>query len=695
MILLDNSYLRAADAPINSEAALLNESQAALLLQAARSEFSQGRRGAAEASCRAVLRAFPEQAGALHLLGLIALDGGNGKAAETWFHRAAESADTLPLYILTYAELVLRHRNRRAALALTRRAVALDNRSSLGWYSLGDQLLDLREYAESEACFDLALELNPGQWQALARLSILLVRTGKASAGIARFEPVLRADPENSDVIANHAALLEELSQFSEALAEAERAIRKAPYKLDHHLLAARIEMQLGRNDAALGRLEEAAALRPDDIRSIVLRATLLRMADRLEEAIALCSDALANGRESAHLLRAYALALHLNGECDAAIDLLERAAADCPGAALADKAMLLSQTGRLSDASAVYELALQHEPQLVDAWYNRSQTKIHRRGDPDIAAMEAILGGHCAFQERLLLHFALGKAYADAGNQAAAFAHWERGNQMKRSITDYEAGAASRDFASIAARSWSFTADADGSQFTELPVFIVGMPRCGSTLLEHILASHPAVHGAGEQTGLRRLFQGDAGAEHNLAKAAIARLRHYSADAARIIDKDLQNFKHLGLIHSVLPRARIIHCRRDPMDTCFSEYTKLFVGDWPFAYDLRELGLYYREYQALMRHWSSRLPVHAFMEVDYEALVSTPRETMRCVVDFLGLPWSEACMRFTETRRPVNTASLTQVRQPLYSSSVGRSRAWLPYLAPLTEALGGRLLKT
>jgi tetratricopeptide (TPR) repeat protein len=672
---------------------LLHEPQAALLIQTARREFSQGRRDAAEASCLGILRRFPEHAGALHLLGVIALDSGRGKAAEAWLRRAAESAVTLPLYILTYAELVLRHRNQRTALALTRRALALDSGAAVGWFALGDQLLDLREYAESKACFDRALVLDPGQWQARARLSILLVRTGNVSDGVARFEQVLRADPENADIIASHAALLEELGHFSEALVEVECAIRKAPRKLDHHLHAVSIEMQLGRYNAALARLEGPAAW-ADDIRSIVLRATLLRMVDRLDDAVALCSDALANGWESAELLRTLALALHLDGATDAAIELLERAAVDRPGTALADQGLLLSQAGRLDDATAAFERALQHEPRLVEAWYNRSLIKTHRQDDPDIDAMETILGGHCAFGERLLLHFALGKAHLDAGNRAAAFAHWERGNRMKRSVTAYEATATAREFAAIIAQSRSVAAVADvaedaGAQLTEVPVFIVGMPRCGSSLLEHILASHPAVHGAGEQTGLRRLLQGNTGTEHDLATAAIARLRRHSSDAARIIDKDLQNFKHLGVIHRVFPRARIIHCRRDPVDMCFSAYTQLFLGDWPFTYDLRELGLYYREYHALMRHWRSQLPDQVFMEVDYEALVSSPLETTRRVVAFLGLPWSAACMRFVETRRSVNTASLTQVRQPLYSSSIGRGRGWLPDLAPLIEALG------
>jgi hypothetical protein len=148
-------------------------------------------------------------------------------------------------------------------------------------------------------------------------------------------------------------------------------------------------------------------------------------------------------------------------------------------------------------------------------------------------------------------------------------------------------------------------------------------------------------------------------------------------------------NFQHLGLIHRLFPRARIIHCRRDAMDTCFSAYGKLFAGDLPFVYELRELGLYYRDYHALMAHWRRTLPADNLMEVDYETLVSQPDETTRRLVDFLGLPWHEACGRFFETARRVSTASFVQVRQPIYRSSVGRSAALLDHLRPLVEALG------
>ena len=552
----------------------------------------------------------------------------------------------------------------------------------------------------SGTCFERALELDTGLWQARAKLAILLGRTGRVPEALACFRQLLIDDAGNAEAIGSYAAFLQDIGQYTEALSEAERAIVMAPDSLDHRLRAADIEMQLGRYGAALDRLDGAESRWPGEIGPVVIRATLLRLIDRYDEAIVLCRDALSKGRESPELLRTYAFALHLAARHGEALTMLERATSSRPALALSDKALLLSQLGRQAEASAAYEQALAREPALVDAWYNKTQTKRYGRDDPDIGAMQGLLDGYCSARDRLLLHFALGKAHMDAENVQAAFEHWDRGNRMKRAITDYDAQATARQLASITARPWnpSDPNRACGARLDELPVFIVGMPRCGSSLVEQILASHPEVHGAGEQTRLRHCFEAHetkpAGLEsfssdQGTAEAALRILRRFSPHAARIVDKDLVNFKHLGAIHRIFPRARIIHCRRNPLDTCFSAYTKLFLGDFPFTYDQRELGLYYRHYHAVMAHWRSVLPNGIFMEIDYETVVSEPLDATRRLVNFLGLPWSDACLRFFETRRTVNTASLAQVRQPIYRSSVGRSGSLLRYLMPLTETLG------
>jgi tetratricopeptide (TPR) repeat protein len=446
----------------------------------------------------------------------------------------------------------------------------------------------------------------------------------------------------------------------------------------------------LGRYRMALDRLTILEDAWPPEIRVLALKAHLLRSIDRSDEAVALCRDALREGLESADLLRAYGLALHLTGEDAEALAVFGRAAAVNPAVALSEKGVLLSHLGRLADACSAFDEALTHEPALVDAWYNRSNVKTYSRGDPDIGRMERLLG-RCSYQERLLLHFALGKAHMDSGGTEQAFAHWHEGNRMKRAVIDYDSNASATELAMCAAGSPNpetreSTVEA---QFSDVPVFIVGMPRCGSSLIEQILASHPEVHGAGELVQLRALFEAAEPGTRPIAEVALERLRRFSPRAARIIDKDLSNFLHLGVIHRIFPHARIIHCRRDPLDTCFSAYTKLFAGGFGFTYEQRELGTYYRGYHALMAHWRSLLPGQVFMEIDYEALVSDPKTQTHRLLEFLDLPWNEACARFFDTARSVNTASFAQVRRPIYRSSVGSASPLRSHLEPLIEALG------
>jgi tetratricopeptide (TPR) repeat protein len=680
-----------------------NAQQAAAALTAARQNFARGQIDAARESCGEILRAIPEHAGALHLLGIIAHQDGDQPRAEDLLRRAAESADTTPLYLLSYADLCCKAVDHEAAVGLTKQALALDDASSLGWFCLGDLHFESRQFDDSRRCFERALQLEPHFWQARVKLAMTLRRLGDSGAALGQFERLRAEEPDNAEVIGNFAALLQDLGRYAEALVQAEHAIAKQPDALDPYLRAAQIDVHLGRYWPALARLGAIEERWPDEITLLALKAHLLRLVDHYDEAIVLCRRALAKKIESPDLLRAYGLALHLVGEDSEALTVLDRASTENPALALADKAVLLSQLGRFDEACAAFEAALLREPGLADAWYNKSNAKTHTQGDPDIVAMQRLLDGHCAHRDRLLLNFALGKAHWDIEDTDQAFAHWHEGNCMKRAIVDYDAGAESSRMEAIVARPLDTGAasPATGIRLSDVPVFVVGMPRCGSTLVEQILASHPQVHGAGELVGLRSLFEGHAtdaldtataDSERRLAEIAeigLDRLRRFSTRADRIVDKDLANFLHLGVIHRIFPHARIIHCRRDPLDTCFSAYTKLFLGEFGFTYDLRELGLYYREYHALMAHWRSVLPSRIFMEVDYETLVAAPREESRRMLSFLGLPWNEACVRFFESTRTVSTASMAQVRRPIFRSSVGRARSLGTHLQPLIEALG------
>jgi hypothetical protein len=232
------------------------------------------------------------------------------------------------------------------------------------------------------------------------------------------------------------------------------------------------------------------------------------------------------------------------------------------------------------------------------------------------------------------------------------------------------------------------------------MPVFVVGMPRSGTTLVEQVLASHPAVYGAGELRHLQTLTDG-AGAFPQaipgltavqfaaMGDAYLAKIMPLAQDRRHVVDKMPANFLRAGLIRLILPEARIIHCRRDPVDTCLSCYSKLFAAEQPYTYDQTELGRFHLDYQRLMAHWRAVLPASHFIEVDYEAVVVDLETEARRLLAFLDLPWDDACLRFHETARPVRTASVNQVRLPVYRTSSGRWRAHAAQLGPLLEALG------
>jgi hypothetical protein len=314
------------------------------------------------------------------------------------------------------------------------------------------------------------------------------------------------------------------------------------------------------------------------------------------------------------------------------------------------------------------------------------------------ISTLEQLAEQEAALDEldRSTLHFLLAKAYSDQNRTGDAFAQLETGNAIKRKLIAYdEVYELGRMQAIAATFSPERIAALRGSGFASpLPVFVVGMPRSGTSLVEQILASHPDVHGAGEITILPDLVGADfpsalaTGALARLGEAYVAKVASIAPAAKRIVDKFPYNFRNVGLIHLALPEARIIHVRRDPLDTCFSCFQQSFAGEVGFAYDQGELGRYYKAYETLMAHWRAVLPDGAMLEVQYEELVKDLPAMARRMVDTCGLDWDARCVEFHKTERAVATASFHQVRQPLYQSSVGRAKAYLPHLSALRAAL-------
>ena len=454
-----------------------------------------------------------------------------------------------------------------------------------------------------------------------------------------------------------------------------------------------------GRPDEAAAALGRAVALNPNSLEALHALAAILHETGRDAEALSVlenCRD------DSVRPLRA-AIRLQL-GDAEGAIADLRRALA-----ATADDAGLwhvhghaLRAAGRQDEAVAAYRRALALRPDFGEVWWSLANLKTRAFAPGDVAAMSAAL----ATADRAsmaYLNFALGKAREDAGDDAAAFAAYAAGNAARRAAQPHDADAASAYVArTIATFSPALlSARAGGGDPANDPIFIVGMPRSGSTLVEQMLASHSAIEGLSELpdfSALARALPGpypEALAElptsrfETLGRAYIARIaarRHLGRP--RFVDKFPGNVSHAGLIHLALPNAAIIDVRRDPLSCCVSLFKQAFAAGQAYSYDLADLGRAYADYVALTEHFDRVLPGR-ILRVSYEALIEDPEAQVRRLLDHLGLAFEPACLRFFETSRVVRTASSEQVRQPINRDALDSWRRFEPWLAPLKAGLG------
>ena len=371
-----------------------------------------------------------------------------------------------------------------------------------------------------------------------------------------------------------------------------------------------------------------------------------------------------------------------------------------------------LKNLGRLDAAAASYRRALEIKPDYIEARLNLAQAGKVKAGDENLAALAGLAEAAridavpLPVKNAVFLHFALGKCYDDIGDHEKAFPHFIEGCRLKRATFDYDPNPNTQYVASIMRNFDAELMDRlrGGGVTSSLSIFVLGMPRSGTTLTEQIIASHPQVYGAGELPDLMEIMRRDVGGGrvfpnnlHLLDQGRLAamgaeyvsRLQRRAPEMRHITDKMPSNFYAVGPIHLMLPNARIIHVRRNPVDTCLSCFTQLFVSEHKFTYDLAELGRYYIDYFHLMQHWREVLPTGAFLDVQYEDIVADKEGQARRIIEYCGLEWNDACLDFHKTKRAVHTASAVQVRQPMYQSSVERWRKYERFLGPLLDALG------
>jgi tetratricopeptide (TPR) repeat protein len=705
----------------------------------------QGQLDAAVRSFQQALRLRPDLPEAHANLGLAFRDLGQDEAAVHSLQRAVQlKSDFAEAHANLGLALRAQGRLSEAAASL-RRAVQLKPDFAEAYHGLGRVLQEQGKLDDAIAHYQRALQLDPDFVEVYHGLGYAFQEQGKFDEAMAHYQRAVQLKPDFAEVYHSMGHLCQTQGKLDEAVDHYQQALRLKPDFAEVYSNLGAVFRSQGRFEEAVTSYRQALQYKPDFAEALSNLGNVLQAQGKISEAIGYYQRALQLRPDFAEVYNNLGTAQQEQGRIGVAMVNFQRALQLKPdyAEALSNLGSVLEIRGQHEEAKAHFRRAQQLKPAFVEALvgeingleregnfeqayarlrpfieagvdnpavigaYATLCRRLDRRSEAREVLEQRLAYGKLSASERRNLLFGLGQVCDELGEYDQAFAYCQQANALKPHHFDPRQHAAFID-ALIATYNADFLRRMPrATHRSERPVFIVGMPRSGTSLVEQILASHPAVFGAGELRDIPQIVASlpaslgtlrqyphclelltqevvDAQAQRYLDQ--LARLAH---DASRVTDKLPGNFQHLGLIALLFPQARVIHCLRDPLDTCLSCYFLDFTAQHPYAYDLTHLGLYYRHYQRLMRHWRGVLDV-ALLEVQYEDLTAHQEEVSRQMVDFCGLEWDDRCLRFHETKRLVYTASYDQVRRPMYTKSRGRHRHYEHHLGPLKAALAG-----
>ncbi|MGH8299318.1 MAG: tetratricopeptide repeat-containing sulfotransferase family protein [Steroidobacteraceae bacterium] len=632
-----------------------------------------GRFATAERQLREIQRESPGEINSLHLLGVALLSQGKLAPALEILERVAAGAPGFSHARVDLARAYRQDGRLEAARTELRRVVKEKPSLEPAWLAYGDVLVDMGEFADARFAFEQARVLDPHRARIEEATTALAGGDYRSSEGI--FREVLKSDASHLAALAGLAAVAIRAGNTRDA----ERLLNHARSRCAHYPLVRRA---YGHTLLAAERLTEAEEifrellkLEPENAQNWSALASVYIRLLRQQEALSAYEEAARLNPSQA----AFRLAIgHVN-----------------------------KTLGRRALCEDAYRECLRLDPKYAEAYWSLADLKNYFFSDAELAAMRNLLASP-AGSDQAQLHFAIARALEQRERYSEAFSHYAEGNGLRQRTSPFSIetfAAKSRRIAACCDPEF-FRARALAGHPDPAPIFIVGLPRSGSTLIEQILASHSQVEGTMELHNIPALVRefDHAQAERDgypeavralsaqeltgLGRRYIEETRAVRSGRPHFIDKMPNNFSHIGLIHLILPNAKIVDVRRHPMDACFSNYKQYFAHGQSFSYDLEDLGRYYRCYLALMDHWDEVLPGKV-MHLQYEQLIGAPQDTVRRLLDHCGLPFEAATLAFHENRRPVRTASAEQVRQPLYASGVGYWKRFASELEPLRASLG------
>jgi tetratricopeptide (TPR) repeat protein len=635
--------------------------------------INSGQFGPAEEYCRSFLEQSPDDINVLGLLGAILLKLERPQDARPILEKTVQLEPGFAKPHEDLGFLHLRASNLTQAIHYFEEAIRLDAEQPGAWSGLADALLRNGDKDRAQTARRRFLELSPSGrtvteasrcWQA-----------GDAARAEELCEEVLKTNPGHTDAL----RLLANIAIEDERYVIAEGLLKRLVKLSANHYLA---HNELGRFLGDRGRIPEAI--------------------EEMRLAVELGSDVVENHRVLGDLLS-------IVGNTDAALAAYEKALQLDPthAAALAGRGHALRILGRSSEAIAAYEESTSQRPEIGEAWWSLATMRGYAFSETQMTAMRQQLESENGSENtRVHMAFALARAAESQGRYDDAWANYERGNSLKRAQVKYDPVATEMTHnAMIQTCDSELLERAGAADFSKPgPIFVLGMPRSGSTLIEQILASHSMVEGGGELPYIVMLTSSLAGADKKRYPEVLAEMTaeqmlaigesylyhtrsHRDEQLPYFTDKMPANFTHVGLIHMALPHARIIDARRHPLDTCVGNFRQLFAQGKNMTYDLYELAEYYLEYDRIMAHWDAALPGRV-LRVHYEDVVADLEGQTRRLLDYCGLPFEDACLNFHRNQRPVNTASSEQVRQPIYADSVGYWKHFESQLAEIREIL-------
>ena len=552
------------------------------------------------------------------------------------------------------------------------------------------------------------VEIAPHSLEGWLHLGRLCLAIEDGPGALEAFLKARAIDRTNLHVISGQAEAFAMAGDFDSAAKIFTDALEIAPHHVELTIALARTYDAAGKFEQAEGVLRDACRTSPDQISLWLTLGFALRGWDRIEDAQDSCEEARQHHPDSEELLAQAASFAYELRNLDKAVSLYQQLVKLNPDNPVVqnDLAQALASLGNHEDSERRFRALTESFHFFTKPWLNIAIGKKFTQSDPDLKAMLSISKqAALPSDQKMHLNFALGKAFDDVKQFDRAFSFYRKGNQQYREQINFDAGSVKHYFDLIKD---AFTAEKSkrlcslGSADRK-PIFILGMPRSGTTLLEQVLCAHPEIGTAGELRDLARIARTFSMTASQPWPACISELeqkdisqmasdylesleRQNSKDAF-VIDKMPQNFLHTGLAAALFPNAILIHCVRDPLDTCLSSYFQIFPGGIDFAYDLEDLGHYYRCYQNLMDYWRKILGSR-LVDLRYEELVSDPRKALHPILEKLDLPWSDACLSHQESIQRVDTLSLYQVRQPLNKGSTQRWRNYEKHLSPLTRTL-------